>query len=87
VPIPVPPVGAVEVVLELTGVVADGLDVVVVELLLVGVVVALVEVVEDVLLVLVLVLVLVVLVFVVGVVEVLVVLEVELELRQSLAAR
>ena len=76
VPTPVPPVGAVEVVLELAGVVADELVLVVV-VALVGVVVVLVEVLVDVLL--------LVLVLVVGVVELLVE-ELELELWQSSAA-
>jgi hypothetical protein len=83
--IPVPPLGAVEEVLELVGVVADELDEVELVVELVGVVVAvvLVEVVGDVL-----VLVVLELVVVVGVVVVLLVVELELELElwQSLAA-
>jgi cytochrome c biogenesis protein CcdA len=82
VPTPVPPLGAVEVVLELAGVVADELDAVVLVVLLAGVVVVLVDVLEDVLVVGVVLVVEVVLVFVVGVVEVVV----ELELWQSTAA-
>jgi hypothetical protein len=80
VPTPVPPLGAVEVVLELAGVVADELDAVVLVVLLGGVVVVLVDVLE----VGVVLVVEVVLVFVVGVVEVVV--ELELELWQSTAA-